>query len=106
MQEGEKDNFLMTTETRGALPICVEVPLVINAANSIRGFKHLNLEMQQSILLFAQAFRNYFKDASDDNRDTFLETLKKVHKGDGIRAIAFKVGLRVVAEEGRFVTSE
>lgn len=95
----------MMAETRGALPICIEVPLVINAANSVRGFKYLNVEIQQSILLFAQAYRNFFKDTNDGNRDTFYETLKEVHKGDGIRAMAFKVALRVVAEERRLTVS-
>lgn len=95
----------MTIETRGALPICVEVPLIINAANNTKGFRHLPQELQISIISFTAAYRNYFNDDSDNNRNTFYQTLKEVHNGDGIRAMAFKVALRVSAEERRLTVS-
>lgn len=95
----------MTTETKGALPICIEAELVINTANNTKGFRHLAPELQKSIISFATAYRNYFNLDSDNNRDSFFETLKAVHREDGIRTMAFKVALGVVAEERKLVSS-
>lgn len=82
-------------EARSRIPVCLEVPIIIESARGVEGFDSLPVETQINVLSFIESHHDYLFDGeSEQVREKYFDDLSSIRLDENVKSIAFQASMK------------